>query len=214
MKRLYVLILIFLVGTFSLQAQDVSTTEHSERTEILIKKPKEKKEKDKTKRQVIPEYHNPKTATWLALIPGAGQAYNRKYWKMPIVYAGFFATGYLGITNGSDYRLYRDAYDFKTGINPDVSEKAKEISEKYTGENLVTLRDYYRRNMELSWIIMAAWYAVQIIDASVDAHFMYYEIDDDLTLQVDPKWEPGFVDCAYGYGNGIGTAGLSVKLNF
>lgn len=214
MKRLYVLILIFLVGTFSLQAQDVSTTEHSERTEILIKKPKEKKGKDKTKRQVIPEYHNPKTATWLALIPGAGQAYNRKYWKMPIVYAGFFATGYLGITNGNDYRLYRDAYDFKTGINPNVSEKAKEISEKYTGENLVTLRDYYRRNMELSWIIMAAWYAVQIIDASVDAHFMYYEIDDDLTLQVDPKWEPGFVDCAYGYGNGIGTAGLSVKLNF
>lgn len=214
MKRLYVLILIFLVGTFSLQAQDVSTNEHSERTEILIKKPEEKKEKDKTKRQVIPEYHNPKTATWLALIPGAGQAYNRKYWKMPIVYAGFFATGYLGITNGNDYRLYRDAYDFKTGVNPDVSEKAKEISEKYTGENLVTLRDYYRRNMELSWIIMAAWYAVQIIDASVDAHFMYYEIDDDLTLQVDPKWEPGFVDCAYGYGNGIGTAGLSVKLNF
>lgn len=214
MKRLYVLILIFFVGTFSLQAQDVSTNEHSERTEILIKKPKEKKEKDKTKRQVIPEYHNPKTATWLALIPGAGQAYNRKYWKMPIVYAGFFATGYLGITNGNDYRLYRDAYDFKTGVNPDVSEKAKEISEKYTGENLVTLRDYYRRNMELSWIIMAAWYAVQIIDASVDAHFMYYEIDDDLTLQVDPKWEPGFVDCAYGYGNGIGTAGLSVKLNF
>lgn len=214
MKRLYVLILIFFVGTFSLQAQDVSTNEHSDRTEILIKKPKEKKEKDKTKRQVIPEYHNPKTATWLALIPGAGQAYNRKYWKMPIVYAGFFATGYLGITNGNDYRLYRDAYDFKTGVNPDVSEKAKEISEKYTGENLVTLRDYYRRNMELSWIIMAAWYAVQIIDASVDAHFMYYEIDDDLTLQVDPKWEPGFVDCAYGYGNGIGTAGLSVKLNF
>ncbi|MCQ2309477.1 MAG: DUF5683 domain-containing protein [Bacteroidales bacterium] len=192
----------------------MSTNEHSDRTEILIKKPKEKKEKDKTKRQVIPEYHNPKTATWLALIPGAGQAYNRKYWKMPIVYAGFFATGYLGITNGNDYRLYRDAYDFKTGVNPDVSEKAKEISEKYTGENLVTLRDYYRRNMELSWIIMAAWYAVQIIDASVDAHFMYYEIDDDLTLQVDPKWEPGFVDCAYGYGNGIGTAGLSVKLNF
>lgn len=214
MKRLSVLILILLISTSGLQAQDMSTYEHSDRTEILIKKPKEKKEKDKTKRQVIPEYHNPKTATWLALIPGAGQAYNRKYWKMPIVYAGFFATGYLGITNGSDYRLYRDAYDFKTGVNPDVSEKAKEISEKYTGENLVTLRDYYRRNMELSWIIMAAWYAVQIIDASVDAHFMYYEIDDDLTLQVDPKWEPGFVDCAYGYGNGIGTAGLSVKLNF
>lgn len=214
MKRLWVLILILLITVSGLQAQDMATYEHSERTEILIKKPKEKKKKEKTERQVIPANHNPKRATWLALIPGAGQAYNRKYWKMPIVYAGFFATGYLGITNGNDYRLYRDAYDFKTGVNPDVNEKAKEIAGKYTGENLTTLRDYYRRNMELSWIIMAAWYAVQIIDASVDAHFMYYEIDDDLTIQVDPKWEPSFTDCAYGYGNGLGTAGLSVKLNF
>jgi len=212
MKRLWVLILIFVITVFGLQAQDMATYEHSDRTEILIKTPKEKKKKDK--KQVIPPNHDPKKATWLALIPGAGQAYNRKYWKMPIVYAGFAVTGYFGITNGNDYRLYRDAYDFKTGVNPDVSDKAKQEAEKYTGENLITLRDYYRRNMELSWIIMAAWYAVQIIDASVDAHFMYYEIDDNLTIQVDPKWEPTFIDCAYGYGNGLGTAGLSVKLNF
>lgn len=216
MKRLWALIFIFVITVSGLQAQDMATYEHSERTEILIKTPKEKKKKEKTKRQVIPPNHNPKKATWLALIPGAGQAYNRKYWKMPIVYAGFIATGYFGITNGNDYRLYRDAYDYKTGVNPDVSDKAKEAASKYTGDNLVTLRDYHRRNMELSWIIMGVWYVVQVIDAAVDAHFMYYEIDDDLTIQVDPKWEPAFNDCAYGYGygSGLGTAGLSVKLNF
>lgn len=203
----------------SLKAQDLAVSSESEKTSILIRVPEFDSKKDKIKGKkndtlVRPRNHNPKTATWLALIPGAGQAYNRKYWKMPIVYAGFAVTGYFGVRNGNDYRLYRDAYDFKAGIKTDVSEKAKEESQKYTDENLITLRDYYRRNMELSWIIMAAWYVVQIIDASVDAYFFYYEINDELTLKVDPKWEPSFTDYAYGYGNGFGTAGVSVKLNF
>ncbi|MCQ2317458.1 MAG: DUF5683 domain-containing protein [Bacteroidales bacterium] len=214
MKHLLVL-LSFLMLIPELMAQDMAVSPVSENAPLLIKVPEWDSKKDK--KDDAPLHtgkHDPKTATWLALIPGAGQAYNRKYWKMPIVYAGFAATGYFAISNGNDYRLYRDAYDFKTGIKTDVSEKAKTEAGKYTNENLITLRDYYRRNMELSWIIMAAWYVVQIIDASVDAYFFYYEIDDNLTMKVEPKWEPSFNDCAYGYGNGIGTAGISVRLNF
>lgn len=152
--------------------------------------------------------HSPKTATWLALIPGAGQAYNRKYWKMPIVYAGFGATIYFAITNNNDYQLYRAAYDYKTGINPNVSDKAKEEAEKYTEDNLITLRDYYRRNMELSWIITAVWYVLQIIDANVDAHFFYYEIDDNLSLQLEPQC---VIKNNLSYENNIG---VKLKLNF
>lgn len=209
MKRFWVLLLTLAIAAPSLKAQDATAFERQDTPEILIKTPREKDRKEKTKRQVVPPNHNPKTATWIALIPGAGQAYNRKYWKMPVVYAGFAACGYFAITNGDDYHLYRDAYNYKMGTDPDVSDKAKREAEKYTGENLVTLRDFYRRNMELSWIVMAGWYAVQIIDACVDANFLYYEIDDDLTLHVEPKWEPAN-DFAYG----CGTAGLSVKLNF
>lgn len=214
MKHLLVL-LSFLMLIPELIAQDMAVSSESENASLLIRVPEWDSRKDKKADTTqLQRKHDPKKATWLALIPGAGQAYNRKYWKMPIVYAGFAATGYFAITNGNDYRLYRDAYDFKTGIKTDVSEKAKTEAGKYTNENLITLRDYYRRNMELSWIIMAAWYVVQIIDASVDAYFFYYEIDDNLTMKVEPKWEPSFNDCAYGYGNGIGTAGISVRLNF
>ena len=205
----------FLMLIPELIAQDMAVSSESENASLLIRVPEWDSRKDKKADTTqLQRKHDPKKATWLALIPGAGQAYNRKYWKMPIVYAGFAATGYFAITNGNDYRLYRDAYDFKTGIKTDVSEKAKTEAGKYTNENLITLRDYYRRNMELSWIIMAAWYVVQIIDASVDAYFFYYEIDDNLTMKVEPKWEPSFSEYAYGCGNGAGTAGISVKLNF
>ena len=155
--------------------------------------------------------HSPKKATLLALIPGAGQAYNRKFWKMPIVYAGFGTTVYFAVTNGNDYHLYRDAYDFKTGTKTDVSQQAQDEAAKYTEDNLITLRDYYRRNMELSWIITAAWYIVQIIDANVDAHFFYYDVSDDLTLQIEPQWNTIAYDNTLGYGNNIG---LTLKLNF
>ena len=154
--------------------------------------------------------HSPKKATLLALIPGAGQAYNRKFWKMPIVYAGFGTTVYFAVTNGNDYHLYRDAYDFKMGTKTDVSQQAQDEAAKYTEDNLITLRDYYRRNMELSWIITAAWYIVQIIDANVDAHFFYYDVSDDLTLHIEPQWNT-INDFHLGYGNNVG---LSLKLTF
>lgn len=172
MKRLGLLLILLLLATQGLLAQD---------TLIL-------RQDSPAQTARIRNSHNPKTATWLALIPGAGQAYNRKYWKMPIVYAGFGVTTYFAITNGNDYHLYRDAYDYKMGTKTNVSQQAIEESAKYTADNLITLRDYYRSNMELSWIITAAWYIVQIIDANVDAHFFYYDINDDLTLHVEPQW--------------------------
>ena len=191
MKRLGLCIVLLLV-TLCLRAQDT----------LVIKEDMPPVEMQ------VRGNHSPKTATWLALIPGAGQAYNRKYWKMPIVYAGFGATIYFAVTNKNDYHLYRDAYDYKMGTNTNVSEHAIEESLKYSPDNLITLRDYYRRNMELSWIITAAWYIVQIIDANVDAHFFYYDINDDLTLHIEPQWN---TTNNFRYGNNIG---LSLKLNF
>lgn len=170
------------------------------------------------KRELPPEQmnvknsHSPRKATLLALIPGAGQAYNRKYWKMPIVYAGFGAGFYLGITNNNDYKLYKAAYDYKMNVTADVSEAAKNEAARYTADNLISLRDYYRRNMELSWIITAAWYLVQIIDANVDAHFFYYDVNDNLTLHIEPQWNTTPNTNASWYD--AGNIGLSLKLNF
>ena len=196
MKRFVLLLILSMLALTGLKAQDTLILKQDAPVEPVMMKTKQ---------------HSPKTATLLALIPGAGQAYNRKFWKIPIVYAGFGVTTYFAITNGNDYHLYRDAYDYKMGTNTNVSEQAQEEAAKYTEDNLITLRDYYRSNMELSWILTAAWYIVQIIDANVDAHFFYYDINDDLTLHVEPQFNRVEYDPTLGYGNNIG---LSLKLNF
>lgn len=177
-----------------------------------------------------PKKHNPEKATlYSAILPGLGQAYNKKYWKIPVVYAGIGTIGYFAITNGNGYRDYRLAYDYQSGITTDVSDDIKVLAGKYSAENLITIRDYYRRNMELSWIIMALWYGLNIIDATVDAHFFEYDIGDDLTLKVEPTLQTNYAywDAGYGYGNGNGSGnrngsgngngngyGISLKLKF
>lgn len=203
MKRFWLLLFLSVLAVQCMKAQDTLILRQDLPEPIEVQQPVS------TQTPTVKRNHSPKTATWLSLIPGAGQAYNRKYWKMPIVYAGFGATIYFAITNGDDYRLYRAAYDYKMGISTDVSEKAKEEAAKYTADNLITLCDHYRRNMELSWIITAAWYLVQIIDANVDAHFFYYEIGDDLTLHVEPQLNN--FNQTLGYGNNMG---VTLKLNF
>ena len=209
MRRLWLLFVISVLSLASIKAQD--TLQMAPREDTLILKqdlPEPVYIEQSSQTAIKTRHHSPKTATWLALIPGAGQAYNRKYWKIPIVYAGFGTTIYFAVTNKNDYHLYRDAYDYKMGTKTDVSQQAIDEAAKYTPDNLITLRDYYRRNMELSWIITAAWYVLQIIDANVDAHFFYYEINDDLTLQVEPQC---VISNNFTYDNNVG---VKLKLNF
>ena len=161
----------------------------------------------------VPQKHNPKKAAiYSAVLPGLGQAYNKKYWKIPIVYAGIGTIFYIADMNGDSYRDYRKAFDYKTGTIADADKEIISIANKYSRENLITLRDYYRRNMELSWIIMALWYGINIIDATVDAHFFEYDIGDDLTLKIEPMLQTNFNEMAYGYGKC--STGVSLKLKF
>jgi len=147
--------------------------------------------------------HSPKKATYLALIPGAGQIYNKKYWKLPIVYSGFAVIGYFAVTNRSEYLKYNEAYictlngeENNLVTNYDSSQDAfisdintkccSDLARKYTNEQLKSARDYYRRNMELSYIILVAWYGLQILDATVDAHLYNWEVNENLSLRVEP----------------------------
>lgn len=130
---------------------------------------------------------NPKTATYLALFPGLGQIYNKKYWKLPIVYAGFGVIGYFAFNNRNYYLQYKDAYACKVNLGDDCEDP---LAQNYSAQNLQTIRDGYRRNMELSFIIMGVWYILQILDATVDAHLYYWEIDESTTLHVMPSVDP------------------------
>ena len=153
--------------------------------------------------------HSPRRATiYSAVLPGLGQIYNRKYWKLPIVYGGFVTLGYFINFNNELYVKYKQAYSdiidtdpntnsFKNlGVNPRNYE-ADKISQ--LTEQIRIAKDGSRRNRDLVVISTAVFYALNIIDASVDANFFNFDIGDDLTI----NWVPGPIICMDQKGIGL-----------
>ena len=134
--------------------------------------------------------HSPTKATIMsACLPGLGQIYNGKWWKVPIVYAGLGGLGYLVYSNYSEYSSYLHAYEFKTGDLPEgvtLNEHETELAGKYSDSQLQTYKESYRRDFEFYTILTVAWYGLNILDACVDGHLYSYDISDDLSLSVDP----------------------------
>lgn len=141
---------------------------------------------------------DPKKAVRYALIPGGGQIYNRKYWKLPIIYGGLLGCIYAWRWNGQMYDSYKQAYDDITDDDPTTksyeSFKHIKIDPNNLGQytNLFKSRkDQYRRWRDLSIIVMGAVYALSIIDAYVDASLSKFDISEDLSLHVQPAYIDG-----------------------
>lgn len=128
-----------------------------------------------------------KAAFYSAVLPGLGQAYNKKYWKIPLV-IGAIGTGiYFYTTNNKEYNRYRDAYKSRlAGYKNDefyFDANGNQLEEpRVTTQGLERGQEFYRRNKDLSLLITVGLYALNIIDANVDAHLMQYNIDENLTL--------------------------------
>ncbi len=127
--------------------------------------------------------HSPTAAMLLSVIPGGGQIYNKKYWKVPVVYACLGASAYCIYYTGSEMSAYRNEYiNRKNGVvsklNPDFA--------SIPDENLIKQKNQYLRYMEISIGVTAILYALNIIDAVVDAHLYDFNISDDLSLRVSP----------------------------
>lgn len=150
LKHLFWLLLGIITGTTTLKAQKASTTNN---------KPSE-------------------AAFRAAILPGWGQIYNKKYWKLPIVYAGTAAIGYGIYWNNQYYQYFKNLYQeaFLTGNPQQINLNAAEA-----------LRNQFRRNKEQLIIAGVIFYGLTIVDAIVDAHFATYDISDDLSLQVKPS---------------------------
>ncbi|WP_452602545.1 DUF5683 domain-containing protein [Pontimicrobium sp. MEBiC06410] len=119
-----------------------------------------------------------RAAFYSAVLPGLGQAYNKKYWKIPIVYAALGTGIYFYTKNNKDYNRVRDAYKRRlAGFQDD------EFQGRLTDDGLRNAQKTLRRNKELSLLITVGLYALNIIDANVDAHLLQYNIDDNLTLK-------------------------------
>jgi hypothetical protein len=133
--------------------------------------------------------HSPKTASLLsAVVPGLGQAYNRKYYKIPLIYAAFGTVGYFVWQNNSYYQEFKTAYSYRTDNDSLTIDKYT----NYSAANLLTLKDYHRRNLELTVIIGTVIYILNIVDASVDAHLFDFDVSDKLSMRVAPSLHPSF----------------------
>lgn len=131
--------------------------------------------------------HPPKKAALMsACLPGLGQVYNRKAWKVPIIYAGFGGLGYSLGFNQIYFKRYRNALRLRFDDDPTTND----VYPLYSDDDLVTLKQYYQRFRDLSIIGMAALYTLNVIDAAVDAHLFYFDVSDDLSLQVTPYMIP------------------------
>ncbi len=144
--------------------------------------------------------HSPhKAVIYSALVPGLGQVYNKKYWKVPIIYAAGGTLVYFIKTNNTQYQQFKKAYLDVINQRPD------EFNGRYSKDVLANARDYYRKYRDLSIIGIAGLYFLNIIDAMVDAYFFNFDISKDLSLHVIPDVQPGFNTSA---------CGLRVSLNF
>ncbi len=151
-----------------------------------------------------------KAAFYSAILPGLGQAYNKKYWKIPIVY-GALGTGiYFYINNNNEYNRYRDAYKSRlAGFTNDEfyldAEDNQLSSPRVTTEGLERGQKFYRRNKELTLLVIIGIYALNIIDANVDAHLLQYNVDENLSLA--PHYNINEIDAT-------GNVGLTLNFNF
>jgi hypothetical protein len=138
--------------------------------------------------------HSPAKATIMsAVVPGLGQIYNKKVWKVPLVYAALGASAYYFLKYQNNFQKYRRAYiDYNDGdphTNYHENRKALDIPLNYTGDigRVVTNgKDVYRRYRDWAIIAVVAAYGLNLIDANVDAHLMNYNIDDNISLNIKP----------------------------
>lgn len=169
---------------------------------------------------------SPVKATMMAAaLPGLGQVYNRKYWKIPLVYAGFGALGYSIVRNTQNFDAYLEAYQdisdnvpetnsyeqFTPAFDPGEIDPAlgadnyNPQTHSWVKDQMLNAISYYRRYRDLSYIGVGLWYILSILEAHVDAVMSDYDISPDLKLSIDP------VPIATFYGS---TMGVGIKVTF
>jgi hypothetical protein len=144
------------------------------------------------------QWSSPKKATILALaLPGAGQVYNKKYWKAGIVYAGAAGLIYMWKYNTDSLKKYQKIYISKIDLDTSTLDLAPNRSEA----SIKSDRDYHRRYRDVSILGFVALYALQAIDANVDAHLKEFKVNKDLSMKLSPELFSN--NHGLGYYNGV-----------
>ncbi len=151
---------------------------------------------------VVKEAYNPlapsKAAFYSAVVPGLGQAYNKKYWKIPIVYAGIASGIYFHVKNDQDYDRFRNAYKRRLAGFTDDEFFGDGTTPIISNDRLIDAQRSAQKNKDVSIIVALAFYLVNIIDANVDAHLKQYDVSDDLSIA--PNFEINPINTRPNYG--------------
>ncbi len=139
-----------------------------------------------------------RAAFYSAVLPGLGQAYNKRYWKIPIIYAGMASGVYFYKKQNEDYHRFRNAYKRRLAGYTDDEFYGDGTEPIISDERLINAQRSAQKNKSVSIIVTAAFYLLNIIDANVDAHLRQYEVREDLSLQPNLEINPFDAQLQYG----------------
>ena len=207
MMKIFRIILIFIfivtTGCMELSAQDTPVTTDTTQTvrnakssprarnEAIVKaEDNQPVERVHTTDSALQKKHSPKIAIALsAVLPGAGQVYNKKAWKIPIIYTCLGGGVALCCYFGHEMKACENEYLHRA--NGETALLDPELA-KHDNETLISMKKSYMRYMEISIAATGVFYLLNIIDAAVDAHLYYFDISDDLTFHIRPYAQPSF----------------------
>lgn len=141
--------------------------------------------------KLVPKPHSPRKATIRsALLPGWGQAYNKKYWKIPIVYGALGTCAGIFIYNVNDYQAARDAYRFKVDNDPSNDNLIQPKFRPVDAEAVRQYRNSVRQNVDYSVLAFLVLWGLNVVDATVDGHLRSFDVNETLSLRVNPGYLP------------------------
>jgi len=146
---------------------------------------------------IVKEPYDPlapsRAAFYSAVIPGLGQAYNKKYWKIPIIYAGIGTSIYFYSNRNKEYNRFRDAY--KRRLAGFTDDEFQGIAD----ETLIRAQQREKRNKDVSIAVAVGFYLLNIVDANVDAHLKQYNVSEDLSFQPNVEFNALHATTNYGF---------------
>ena len=178
--RWLLLVLILGVSHWCVGQKDSTTT--------IAKTTTTKTKTTETDTLARPTQRNPKRAALMsAVAPGLGQIYNKRYWKLPIVYGALGATGYFVVSNRVFFNQFKSAYAEHAALIESTGDNTLLYDNRYRLADLQSLAEAYQTQMEYAGIAFLAFYMMQIVDAAVDAHLYYFDVSEDLSLHWNPS---------------------------
>jgi hypothetical protein len=189
----FLLCIVFLVLPFIVLSQ--KSSDLGEAKNLILQ--------DTVKRKPFDPLRPSKAAFYSAILPGLGQAYNKRYWKIPIVYAAIGTGIYFYVDNRKEYNRYRDALKRRYAGFTDDEFWGDGNTAAISNDALIRAQKTFRRNKDLSLLLTILAYTLNIVDANVDAHLLQFNVDDNLAIKPNLQFD-----------NIDASSNLGLSLNF